>query len=63
MKRNIIELDVDFIGEQNQPMTRKEQTEISVFIKNLKKERKIKNNGNISTRPSPSPTRQSATTR
>ena len=41
MKRKIKigELDVDFIGEQNQPLTKEEQLEISVFIKKLKKER------------------------
>ena len=43
MRRKIKELDVDFIGEQNKPLTKKEQLEISVFIQNLKKERRNKN--------------------
>jgi len=33
MKHNIIELDVDFIGGQSQPMIKKEQLEISVLFK------------------------------
>ena len=45
MKHKIKELDVDFIGEQNQPLTKEEQLEISIFIQKLKKERRNKNNG------------------
>jgi len=37
------ELDVDFIGEQNQPLTKEEQLEISAFIQKLKEERKSQN--------------------
>ena len=47
MKHNIKELDVDFIGEQNRPLTKEEQIEISVFIQNLNKERMNKNNSII----------------
>jgi hypothetical protein len=47
MKHKIKELDVDFIGEQNQPLTKEEQLEISVFIQKLKNERKYKNNSII----------------
>ena len=34
------ELDVDFIGEQNRPLTKEEQLEISAFIQKLKASRK-----------------------
>jgi len=47
MKHNIKELDVDFIGEQNRPMSKEEQIEISVFIQKQKNERKNKNNSII----------------
>ncbi|MDR2205016.1 MAG: hypothetical protein LBE36_02500 [Flavobacteriaceae bacterium] len=33
------ELDVDFIGEQNKPMTQEELFSISVFLKQLKQKR------------------------
>ena len=36
MKNNQIELDVDFIGSQDKPITKDEEQLISAFIKNLK---------------------------
>ncbi|MEN9447474.1 MAG: hypothetical protein RJA25_764 [Bacteroidota bacterium] len=36
MKNKIKELDVDFIGGQNNPLTQEEQLAISNFIKQLK---------------------------
>ena len=35
MKNKSKELDVDFIGGQNKPLTKGEQLSISVFIKQL----------------------------
>ena len=43
-KINIVELNVDFIGEQNQPLTEEEQHKISAFIQKQKKDRKNTNN-------------------
>lgn len=43
MKRRTKELDVDFIGEQNRPLTKEEQLEISAFIQKQKQERLNKN--------------------
>lgn len=46
MKNKLKELDVDFIGGQNKPLTKEEQFAISSFIKKLKeKRRKTKNRG------------------
>lgn len=39
-KNKIQELDVGFIGEQNRPLTKEEQLEISAFIQKLKTNRK-----------------------
>ena len=39
MKSKAKELDVDFIGGQNNPMTKEEQLLISAFIKQLKDNR------------------------
>ena len=36
MKTKSKELDVDFIGGQDQPLTKEEQSAISAFIKQLK---------------------------
>ena len=47
MRHKTKELDVDFIGEQNQPLTKEEQLKISAFIQKLKKERKNKNKGGV----------------
>jgi hypothetical protein len=41
------ELDVDFIGEQNRPLTQEEQLVISAFIQKLKASRKLVNKGRI----------------
>ena len=41
------ELDVDFIGEQNHPLTKEEQLEISAFIQKLKASRRPVNKGRI----------------
>ena len=41
------ELDVDFIGEQNRPLTKEEQLEISAFIQKIKASRKQVNKGRI----------------
>ena len=37
MKKREKELDVDFIGGQNNPLTKEEQLAISAFIKKMKK--------------------------
>jgi len=42
MKNRAKELDVDFIGGQNNPLTKEEQLAISDFIKKLK-DRRTKN--------------------
>ena len=47
MKQKTKELDVDFIGEQNQPLTREEQLEISVFIQTQKEGKRNKNNREV----------------
>lgn len=39
MKNKAKELDVDFIGGQNKPLTKEEQLSISAFIKKLKEKR------------------------
>jgi hypothetical protein len=39
MKNRAKELDVDFIGGQNNPPTKEELQEISVFIRQLKEKR------------------------
>ncbi|MFN8253746.1 MAG: hypothetical protein U0V75_17875 [Ferruginibacter sp.] len=39
MKSKAKELDVDFIGGQNNPLTKEEQLSISAFIKQLKESR------------------------
>ncbi len=39
MKNKIKELDVDFIGGQDKPLTKEEAQEISNFIKQLKEKR------------------------
>lgn len=39
MKSKLRELDVDFIGGQNNPLKRQEQISISMFIKKLKDSR------------------------
>lgn len=39
MKNRTKELNVDFIGGQNNPLTKKEQLSISAFIKQLKANR------------------------
>ena len=36
MKKRAKELDVDFIGGQNNPLTKEEQLAISAFIKKMK---------------------------
>ena len=41
------ELDVDFIGEQNRPLTKEEQLEISAFIQKLRASRKPVKKGGI----------------
>ncbi|MBK8807255.1 MAG: hypothetical protein IPO21_11655 [Bacteroidales bacterium] len=38
MKTKSKELDVDFIGGQDKPLTKEEQSTISTFIKKLKEE-------------------------
>lgn len=40
MKKKVKELDVDFIGEQNTPLTKEEQLAISVFINKLQRKNK-----------------------
>ena len=47
MRRKTKELDVDFIGEQNQPLTKEEQLSISAFFQKLKEEKKTKSKGNV----------------
>jgi hypothetical protein len=42
MKTKSKELDVDFIGGQDEPLTKEEQSTISAFIKHLKEKQ---NNG------------------
>lgn len=42
MKKRIKELEVDFIGGQNDPLTKEEQLSISDFIKQLKEKRSTK---------------------
>ncbi|WP_167516989.1 hypothetical protein [Hydrotalea flava] len=42
MKNRTKELDVDFIGGQNKPLTKEEQLSISAFIKQLKENRNKK---------------------
>ena len=37
MKKKAKELDVDFIGGQNNPLTKEEQLAIGVFLKQLQK--------------------------
>jgi len=37
-----IELDIDFIGSQEKPLTEKEKKEISEFIKKMKRKKLIK---------------------
>lgn len=44
MKNKSQELNVDFIGGQDNPLTKKEELTISVFIKKLKEEQSKKNN-------------------
>ena len=39
MKTKTKELDVDFIGGQDKPLTKEEQLSISAFIKELKEKR------------------------
>ncbi len=39
MKNKAKELDVDFIGGQNNPLTKEEQLAISTFIRQLKEKR------------------------
>jgi len=39
MRNKIKELDIDFIGEQDKPLTKEEALEISNFIKQLKEKR------------------------
>jgi len=39
MKNKLTELDVDFIGGQDKPLTKEEALEISNFIKQLKEKR------------------------
>ena len=39
MKKKAKELDVDFIGGQNHPLTKEELSSISAFIKQLKVQR------------------------
>lgn len=45
MKRKIQELDVDLIGDQNRPLTKEEQLEISAFIQKLKASKKTVDRG------------------
>jgi cytochrome c1 len=50
MKNKAKELDVDFIGGQNNPLTKEEQVAISAFIKQLKEKRsKIKKSKSLKT--------------
>jgi hypothetical protein len=43
MKNKTKELEVDFIGEQNNPLTKEEEKAISDFIRAAKEKRKLKN--------------------
>ncbi len=45
MKNEIKELNVDFIGGQNSPLTKEEEKAISDFIRSRKKKRKLKEAG------------------
>ncbi len=42
MKNKLTELDVDFIGGQDKPLTKEEQLAISAFIKADKEKRRLK---------------------
>jgi cytochrome c1 len=42
LKPKLQELDVDFIGGQDKPLTKEEQLAISAFIKKLKEEKNKK---------------------
>ena len=42
MKNKAKELDVDFIGGQNNPLTKEEENTISAFIRAGKEKRKLK---------------------
>ena len=42
MKKKAKELDVDFIGEQNNPLTKEEEKAISDFIRANEEKRKLK---------------------
>ncbi|MDF7819045.1 hypothetical protein P1X15_15615 [Runella sp. MFBS21] len=52
MKRKATELDVDFVGSQNDPLTKEEQLAISTFIKQLKE--KNSNKTQIKSKKQPS---------
>lgn len=41
MKNKLKELDVDFIGGQQQPITKEEELEISAFIRASKEKRQL----------------------
>ncbi len=41
MKNKLKELDVDFIGAQQQPITKEEEFAISAFIRNQKEKRRL----------------------
>lgn len=41
MKNRLKELDVDFIGEQQQPITKEEEFAISAFIRKQKAKRQL----------------------
>lgn len=45
MKTKLKELNVDFIGGQDNPLTKEEQLAISAFIKKLKKKQNKSNQG------------------
>lgn len=45
MKNKIQELNVDFIGGQNSPLTKEEEKAISDFIRSRKEKRKLKEVG------------------
>ncbi|MBK7129685.1 MAG: hypothetical protein IPM74_05720 [Crocinitomicaceae bacterium] len=42
MKTKLKKIEVDFIGEQNRPLSEEEQRSISAFIKKLKAKQKDK---------------------
>ena len=48
MKNRVKELDVDFIGGQSAPLTKKEQLTISAFIQQMKDKRRKKSKRRIS---------------